>query len=543
MPTNEGSGVRKEVKRQAKRVNGERAGSGARKRLAEIVAVLSRHHIVKGLTPEKLRDILDELGPTYVKLGQIVSTRPDILPEAYCAELSKLRTDAAPLPLETILSAMESEYGKPAHEIFTRVEPEPLGSASIAQVHLAALPDGRQVVVKVQRPNISETMERDVALLKKAVRLTKFTPASGAVDFSMVLDELWKAAQHELNFLEEAENLREFARRNQYARRVACPGVIDELVSPRILVLEYVDGVQIDDLDRLKQLNLNPKEIAGLLAENFIKQVVDDRFFHADPHPGNIRVRDGVIVWLDLGMMGRLSEMDGAMLTRLVGSIARNDAETATDVVLTIGEYKELPDRTRLALDVEILLSRYRQMSLSSINIARVLEEFLSIARRHGISMPASMTMLGRSIVILESVLTRLDPDMNLLSIFSAHIRKRVFDRDSLRERLEKLAWQLADSSEKLSAIPGQLSDVLGKALAGHATVNVIIAGQDQERRARRDHNRRISLAIIAAASIVSAGILSLSDMPGIAGLPWLSALLLCIAAAMVFVMFFSIRH
>jgi ubiquinone biosynthesis protein len=522
-------------------MNKERAGSGVRKRFTEIVSILSRHRIVKGVTPEKLREILEELGPTYVKLGQIVSTRPDILPEAYCAELAKLRTDAAPIPIETILSDIESEYGKPAQAVFARVEPEPLGSASIAQAHLATLPDGRQVVIKAQRPNIYETMERDVALLKKASRLAKFTPASGAVDFSMMLDELWKAAQHEMNFLEEAENLREFARRNRDVQYVTCPAVIDELVTPRILVLEYVDGIQIDNPEALREAGFDPKEIAARLAANFIKQVVDDRFFHADPHPGNIRVRDGVIVWLDLGMMGRLSDMDGAMLSRLVGAIALNDAQTATDVVLAIGVYKALPDRTRLAADIEVLLSRYRQMSLSSINIARVLDEFLSVARKHGISMPASLTMLGRSIVILESVLTRLDPDMNLFSIFSAHVRKRALDLGSLRERLYKLAWQFADSSEKLTAIPGQLSDVLSKALAGHATININVAGQDQERRARRDQNYRLSLSIISAALIVGAGIASLSDMPGFAGLPWLSALFLAVAALLL--MFVFIRN
>ena len=521
-------------------MTGERAGSGVRKRFTEIVAILSHHRIVKGVTPEKLREILEELGPTYVKLGQIVSTRSDILPEAYCTELAKLRMDAAPVPIETILSAIESEYGKPAQDVFARVEPEPLGSASIAQAHLATLPDGRQVVIKAQRPNIYETMERDVVLLKKASRLARFTPASGAVDFSMMLDELWKAAQHEMNFLEEAENLREFARRNKDFQRVACPNVIDELVTPRILVLEYVDGIQIDNPEGLKKAGCDPKEIAAWLAANFIKQVVDDRFFHADPHPGNIRVRDGVIVWLDLGMMGRLSDMDGTMLTRLVGAVALNDAQTATDVVLAIGVYKNLPDRTRLNADVEVLLSRYRQMSLSSINIACVLDEFLSVARKHGISMPASLTMLGRSVVILESVLTRLDPDMNLFSIFSAHVRKRALDLGSFRERMEKLIWQFADSSEKLTAIPGQLSDALGKLLAGHATVNVNVAGQDQERRARLDQSRRLSLAILAAALIVSAGIVSLKDMPGIGGLPWLSALFLAIAAVMLLAMFFQ---
>jgi ubiquinone biosynthesis protein len=249
-----------------------------------------------------------------------------------------------------------------------------------------------------------------------------------------------------------------------------------------------------------------------------------------------------VIVWLDLGMMGRLSEMDGSMFTRLVGAVALNDVETVTDIVLAIGVYRELPDRARLSSDIEVLLARYRQMPLSSINARGLLEEFLALARRYEISMPANMTMLGRSVAILESVLTTLDPNTNLLKIMSSHIQKHVFD-GNVRERVEKLAWQFAESSEKLTAIPGQLSDALTKVLAGHATVNVNVSGQGQESRAQDRRSRRLALALLAAALIVSAGIVCLSDMPGIAGLPWLSAAFLGGATVSLAAMFFPSRR
>lgn len=514
-----------------------------RTRFGEILAILSRHHIVKELTPEKLRAIFEDLGPTYVKLGQIISTRSDILSEAYCVELAKLRSDAAPMPIETVREAIKAEYGKPCDDVFTQIDPAPLGSASIAQAHLAVLPDGRRVVAKVQRPNIYEMMARDIALLKKASRLIKLTPVGGAFDFSLVLDELWKAAQHEMNFLEEAQNLREFSEKNREIRYVACPAVIDELVTPRILVLEYVDGLQIDDSEALSSAGYDPAEIAAKLAENFIKQVVDDRFFHADPHPGNIRVRDGRIVWIDLGMMGRLSETDGSLFTRYVAAIAANDVEAVTDVVLGMGVYSQLPDRTRLSSDIEVLLARYRQMSLSSINVGRVMEEFLALARKHGISMPASLTMLARSVVIIESVLTKLDPNTNLLKIMSAHLRKDFFDSESMRERLQILARQFVESSEKLTAIPGQVSDTLNKILAGHTTVNVNIAGQEQESRAKDARCRRLALAIVTAALILSAGIASLSSLPGPAGLPWLSAAFLAAAVFALTALFFPNRR
>jgi len=513
-------------------VKGVRLNRGARARFGEIVGILSRHHVVRGLTPEELRAIFEELGPTYVKLGQLLSTRSDILPEAYCQELARLRTDVAPMPIETVRAAIEAEYGLPSGEVFRSIDPIPLGSASIAQAHLAMLPDGRRVVVKVQRPNIRETMERDIQLLKKAARFAKYTPAGGTVDFSMVLDELWKAAQHELDFQEEAENLREFARLNAGVDFVACPEVIGDLATPRILVLEHVDGIQIDDAEALKEAGCDLHELAARLADNFIKQVLDDRFFHADPHPGNIRVRGRKIVWLDLGMMGRLSGADGAMFARLMEAIAKNDADQVTDVLLAMGVCRRPPDRARLALDIEVLLSKYRQMPLASIDAGSVLGEFLALARRHEISMPASLTMLGRSVVILESVLSALDPDTNLVKILSSHLQKDAFNAENLRERLEKLLLQLTGSSEKLTAIPAQVSDALSRVLSGRVMLNVNIAGQERESRDRDRRSVRLSLSIVASSMILGAGLFSLSGAPGLWGLPWPSTLLLIGAAA-----------
>ena len=520
-------------------MKGVRVGKGARARFGEIVAILSRHHVVKGLTPEELRAIFEELGPTYVKLGQLLSTRSDILPESYCQELARLRTDVAPMSIEAVREAVEAEYKLPSGEVFRSIDPKPLGSASIAQAHLAVLPDGRRVVIKVQRPNIRETMERDIQLLKKAAKLARFTPAGGAVDFSMVLDELWKAAEHELNFLEEADNLREFARLNASDPYVACPAVIGELATPRILVLEYVEGIQIDDAEALKKAGNDPHLIASRLAGNFIKQVLDDRFFHADPHPGNIRVRSGKIVWLDLGMMGRISGGDGAMFTRLMEAIPKNDADQITDVMLAIGICKRTPDRARLSLDIEVLLTKYRQMSLASIDVGKVLGETLTLAKRHEIAMPASMTMLCRSVVILESVLASLDPDTNLLKIMSAHLKKDAFDAENLKERLEKLLMQLSGSSEKLTAIPAQVSDALSRVLSGRVTLNVNLAGQEQEGRAKERRSVRLSLSIVAASMILGAGVFSLSGAPGLWGLPWPSSLLLIGAALMLAVLAF----
>lgn len=198
-------------------------------RLKDILDVLKKHHITRGLSPVKLREILEDLGPTYVKLGQIMSMRSDMLSEAYCKELSRLRTQVKPLSFDIIKSVIEEELGRPSGEIFLKIDPLPLGSASIAQVHMASLSDGTNVVIKVQRPAIKETMSNDIKLLKKAVRILKITMGTGnLIDFKTVLDELWKTAQEEMNFLLEARNLDLFYKNQEEIVYITCPQVLHE---------------------------------------------------------------------------------------------------------------------------------------------------------------------------------------------------------------------------------------------------------------------------------------------------------------------------
>ena len=283
----------------------------ARRRLREILSVLLHHDIVGGLTPEKLRGILEDLGPTFVKFGQILSMRQDILPKEYCDELMKLRTDVKPMPYEEVAQAVLEEYGKPPEEVFVSFEREPLGSASIAQVHRAVLFKDRQVVVKVQRPHIREVMELDISLLHRATKMLKLAPSlANTVDFNMVLDEMWAVAQQEMNFLEEAANAERFANNNREFVYIGCPRIYHDYTTEKILVMEYIDGIQVDDIAQLEEAGYDRVEIGRKLAENYVTQIVDQAYFHADPHPGNIRIREGQIVWIDLGMMGTIAKRD-----------------------------------------------------------------------------------------------------------------------------------------------------------------------------------------------------------------------------------------
>ena len=305
-------------------------------RLKEMRAVLKKHGITRGVTPQKLRLILEDLGPTFIKIGQIMSMHSDILPKRYCDELMQLCSGVSPMPFEEVEEVIEQSYGCPWQEIFEYIEEKPLGSASIAQVHKAALKNGDKVVVKVQRKGIYETMARDISLLRRAVRLLPPVSLKGIVDLDMVLDELWTVTREEMNFLTEAANMEEFARKNEEIAYVSTPALYQEYTTLHVLVMEYIDGVAVDEKEKLLETGYDLKELGIKLADNYIKQVMDDGFFHADPHPGNVKVYDGKIIWIDMGMMGRLTQRDRELIGKAVrgigtGDVARNVRKNTTN--------------------------------------------------------------------------------------------------------------------------------------------------------------------------------------------------------------------
>ena len=246
--------------------------AGTTERLKEMVAVLRKQEVVKGMTPEKLRHILEDLGPTFVKLGQIMSMRPDFLPPEYCDELMKLQSEARPMPFATIVEVIEREYNRRWNQVFSYIDEEAIGSASIAQVHRAVLTTGEKVVVKVQRPGIYEIMSKDIVLLKRAATLIKVVSRSqDVVDFNMVLDEMWTIAKQEMDFLMEADHIEEFAHLNRDVDYVTCPKVFRNLSMQHILVMEYVDGIRIDDFAKLKERGYDINTLGRRLGENYVR--------------------------------------------------------------------------------------------------------------------------------------------------------------------------------------------------------------------------------------------------------------------------------
>ena len=295
-------------------------------RLKEILHVLNQHQVTHGINPEKLCNILEDLGPTYVKLGQIMSMRSDILPEKYCHELARLRTDVKPISFDEICELLNKELHNDPGQLFQKINHIPVGCASIAQVHEAVLGDGSKVVLKIQRPQIKQIMAEDIALLKKASGFLNFaTGTSELIDFRKVIDELWETSKEEMDFQKEAQHLQRFYEDQKDVAYVTCPKVYKEYSNEHLLVMSYVDGIQIDHIEELDRNGYDRKEIAQKTAQNYCKQILADGFFHADPHPGNLWISGGQIVWLDLGMAGNLSEHYRAIMKRAITAILKND--------------------------------------------------------------------------------------------------------------------------------------------------------------------------------------------------------------------------
>ena len=501
---------------------------GSGKRLREILLVLKRHHITQGLTPEKLREILEDLGPTYVKLGQVMSMRSDMLPEKYCRELTKLRTDVRPLPFEAIMEIIEAQLKQPPAQVFSSIDKTPLGSASIAQVHPAVLKDGRRVVVKVQRPAIREIMEKDILLMRRASGLLKLTATGSLIDFKTVIDELWKTSQEEMDFIQEAANCDLFFKNQKDVAYVTSPQVIHELTTPRLLVMSFVDGIQIDCTDKLEALGYSMTEIGEKTAANYCKQILEDGFFHADPHPGNLWICGGQIAWLDLGMTGHLSEKNKQLIKRAVIALLQNDIYEIKNVLLAMGEAKARINHANLYTDIDAIVSKYMTMGFGDMHLGELIERLLDLVKEHHISINTDITMLGRSMITIEGTLAVCAPDVNLMQILSSYMSSAFLHDLDMKRKLRHKARQLYASTDKMLTIPALLSDLLNITKNGQTKLNVEFSDSKELGRCFQKTGNRLAVALLVCALLIGSALLCLSPaplLPLIFGLPWLSAI------------------
>ena len=496
-----------------------------RTRLKEITSVLHKYGITRGITPQKLRMILEDLGPTYIKIGQIMSLHSDILPKRYCDELMCLRSEVTPMEFPEVKEVIEQAYGCPWNEIFAFISDTPLGSASIAQVHRAELLSGEQVVIKVQRTGIYEIMARDIGLLRKAVKLMPPISLKGMADFDLVLDELWSVTRDEMNFLTEASNIEEFARRNKDVNFVQTPVLYQQYTTVHVLVMEYIDGCGIDEKEKLLEDGYDLKEIGSKLVDNYIKQVMDDGFFHADPHSGNVKIRDGKIVWIDMGMMGRLTEHDREMITLAIEGVALNDVGLILKAVLGLGEFKERPEQRKLYEDIEGLLLKYGSTDMGKINVAEVMTDLMEVMKENKIMMPHGLTMLARGLTHMEGVLSNIAPDINMVEIARARLAADFLHNFNFKKELKNTGRSLLKSVRKMIDLPSMTTDLMDEFMKGQSKVNLDLRVSKDLAFLLRRLVRNIVMGLWVMALLISSSIICTTDMtPKFMGIPALGA-------------------
>ena len=506
------------------------------RRLKEIVAVLRDRELLQGVTPVKVRQVLEDLGPTFVKLGQIISMRPDFLPNEYQAELTRLQSEVKPMDFSVVKEIVQREYNQSWDGIFASIDEHAMGSASIAQVHRASLLNGDRVVIKVQRPGIYEVMAKDIALLKRAISILNLVRDSdGVVNLESIVDEMWEIAKQEMDFLLEADHIEEFAHLNKDDENILCPKVNRQLTTQRILVMECMDGIPLDDGEGLQAACVDMERIGRRLGINYVKQMIDDGFFHADPHPGNIWVKDGRIIWLDLGMMGRLSARDRNSFRRAIMALVTNDVYGMKEAVLALGMPRGKVDHIQLYDDVAALMAQYGDLDFEHLKAGEVARKILMVLKSNNIAIPHGFSMFARGVMIMEGVMTRCCPQVNFSEIFAKGLRVSMEKDFSWLAELNKFKRDSYMLMKKSMQLPEQISDILKMTLSGQTKVNLDLTGSQEPLQKLDSMINKMIMAIISAALLLGSSTICTTQMePKIMEIPllgvlgYLAAMVLC---------------
>ena len=483
-------------------------------RSAEMIAIFARHNFyANGFTPQELRTTLEDLGPTYVKMGQIMSSRVDLLPPVYCKELEKLRENVKPLDPAVAKAVIEQETGKRIDEIYTEFQDEPLGSASIAQVHYGVLKDGTRVVTKVQRPLIADMMRKDFVLLGRLVDLVNIVEEDSdeqVIDFKSVIEQLEQVTKAELDFRIEAENTRLFKKECiDDEERISCPTVIDDLTTERVFTMTYIDGCSIDDTEKLLAEGCDLSEIGSVIVDSYLHQILDVGTFHGDPHQGNILVSHGKPYWIDFGMIGHITDKDIDLIQTAVKGMLIQDANVLVNAVMGMGAASENTDRTKLTHDAEGFIEKYMNAkSVSDINMTEVFDEVMSLAAKNHVSMPGRFTMLARSITTMEGVIEQLCPDLNIFNMLYAKMKERRWQNANIKRELYEKGKELFNAGKKTARIPILASEALDAMVKGKTKVGFELTGYEEPLNRISHFLRYTVLTLVASVLFIGSCIL-----------------------------------
>jgi len=497
--------------------------------------------------PERLRLVLEELGPTFIKLGQILSTRGDLLPAEYIRELEKLQDAVSPVDGGEIRRRIADELGRTVEEVFSRFEDEPLAAASVAQVHRACLRDGSEVALKVLRPGVRGAIALDLDILRElAVLAEKRTYWGRIYSLGAMADEFCARMAEETDLRAEGRHMEAIRRNAEGDPRVVIPRVYWDYTTTGLLTMEYLPGTKLTDAEALARHGLDRAALARTLADTVLQQILIDGLFHADPHPGNLTVlSDGRVGFLDFGIVGHLSREMRDHLGRMLLALVRKDAEQVMRVVLRMGIVPEGVSLHALRRDIAWLQDKYYEIPLNRISVGESLGDLLRVARRHRIILPSEIALVIKALATLEGVATMLDPGISIVDIARPFGRRLAAGRLSPENLRRSLEEKLPLYAEALGELPLQVHRVF--ALAGREGLRLRLEAQATEHLAREvaRASRRLVLGILAGALILGASLVRLADLRlfGLDPAVWCLAGGLVLAATLIMSLFRKSRE
>ena len=478
---------------------------------------------LKGPTvPERLRMAFAELGPTFIKLAQLLSSRPDLITVQFADEFKKLQDEVPPFPVAEARRIIEEDIKYPVDKIFSNFDERPIAAASIAQVHRAILLDGSEVVVKVQRPNIREQIESDINILTTIARLLdKYVLESRFFNPIGIVEEFSKTVRREMDFVEEARNCCRFRRNFEQNLDVYIPKIYAEFVTERVLVMEMIDGVRIDNIAAIDEMGLDRKRLAKIGVDAYFKQTLEDGFFHADPHPGNILVMPtGMIAFLDFGIVGRVSEELKETMADTFLALIHRDFDRLIDQYVELGIVPEHIDidafRKDFKADLRDLLEPLYGLTLQEINFAQYLDTITHLAIKHNLKIPSDLLLINKAMLILENIGRQLDPNFDFIAAAEPYASKIIRKRISPSRLYDKARKNMMEIGDFAFLFPRQIKQIIKKTLRDDIQIKMFHVNLPEFIKDMDRSSNRIAFALIVSAMLISSAIMHATKVPPI---------------------------
>jgi len=458
----------------------------------------------------RVTDAFQELGATFVKLGQLLSARPDIVPPEFILEFRKLQDQVEPFDSAVAFELIEKELGRPTSEVFAQIDEEPFAAGSIAQVYYARLIDGREVAVKVKRPDVAKVITRDLDLMRELAKLAeRHVPELGVLRPRMLVDELAETIQRELDFVNEASNTAQFHEMFAQEQQLSAPQVHWDLTTGDMLVLERLAGANIGDFERLDRLGVSRRELAKRVADTFLFQIFERGIFHADPHPGNILVDErGRLGLVDFGMVGRLDADLKNHLAATLAAVHSRDIDVIIEIYLELGVIPTDVAVADLHHDLRTMIDKYYGLPLRLLDARKVFFEVMALARRYKIVMPREFVLLGKAFATIGGLAQALDPDINLSVVIRPYARKIMAERFSPKQLAHSASKTMWHIKGLLRTGPGNVRTLLRKAARGDLGLQLRHTGLDHLSQELDRMSNRLAFSIVTAAIIISSGVL-----------------------------------